>query len=504
MQRSTLLMLTVGGLAACYESTTPPRYAGTEVVLTPSPPPGAPATQQPAAQPPTAPEMRRFQLAYPTGDPETSMLVVEKLVPAEVRVGERYTYTIRVTNVSDETLVNVMVTDTARGLEIIRDQRQPAGRQAGQFMIEQIAPGQTETFEVSAVGRQVGTSASCLGVEYQPTLCSPVAVVDPELRIEKRAPATALACERPRFTYQVTNTGTGTARDVMIMEDLPAGLTTEEGAQQIRIPVGDLPAGQTVSRSVAVRAAEPGRFESRAIARSQTDEVTSQPAAIAISQPELEVDVTAPAWQYSGENVRYRVTVRNTSGVAARDARVNLQSSAPIPQPVRSLGNLAPGQSRTIDVTLVGQGERLQLDASAQAACAPLVADRGITEIRGVAALRVGTVDSVDPIRVGENVTYIVSVTNQGDDPAEGVVVSAIIPENLTIVDVDGRTEPVMQGNRLVLGTLKSLPPKQTARWDVTARADGPGVARFRTEVSGSFLAQPVPDVEPTRIIDPQ
>jgi uncharacterized repeat protein (TIGR01451 family) len=60
---------------------------------------------------------------------------------------------------------------------------------------------------------------------------------------------------------------------------------------------------------------------------------------------------------------------------------------------------------------------------------------------RGTAALRVLTYDTQDPIRVGDVTTYEVSVTNQGDAPANNVHVTPHIPPAMTLVDVDGPTQ---------------------------------------------------------------
>src|SRR5690606_38876457 len=137
--------------------------------------------------------------------PETSTILVEKIVPEQVRVGERYTYTIRVTNISEQPLTDVVVRESAKGLEILEDQDQDQDRDqapragarqaAGRYVIDRLAPGESQTIEVSAIGREVGIRSTCLDVDYQSTLCSPVAVVDPELRIEKVAPRTAYLCD---------------------------------------------------------------------------------------------------------------------------------------------------------------------------------------------------------------------------------------------------------------------------------------------------------------------
>lgn len=499
------IVLIAGGLVGCADRGAP-RTTTTAQAGAPPPPAAAEKEAPPPGAPPEAQRgMQRYELAYPTGDRETAAVLVEKFTPGEVRAGQRYTYTIRVTNLTDAPLSNVTINETAKGIEI--EEGRPARtrvriREPGRWVIGMLPPGATETIEVTAVARGPGASTSCLDVDYKPTLCTGVAVVNPQLQLRKAAPAAAYSCDQPSFIYEVTNTGTGTAQNVVIHERLPEGLTTADGRQEIMIPVGDLPAGKTAQHAVTVRPVQLGTFQSRAIARSQEDQTASPSTQLTIVQPELAVEIAGPAWQYADEPLTYQIRVTNVSNVPARDTELMLQTDAPLAtSPERRLGTLAPGQSRTTTVTVQGKGDQVQLSAGARGSCAPLVSDRIVSEVRKVSALRIGTVDTQDPVKVGETTTYEVSVTNQGDAAAENVQVSARIPEGMTIVGVEGSTQPRVEGDRLILGPLPSLPAGQTAAWSVQARIDRPGVARFRTEVDGEFLDRPIPDEEPTRVI---
>lgn len=469
------------------------------------PPPAEPRpVEQPTAELPAGPRMQHYELAYPTGDRATSTLLVEKIVPEEVRAGERYSYTIHVTNLSDQPLANVVIDETASGIEIQPPSR-PGARPAkpGRWMIQRLEPGATKTFQATAIAKQVGTRSSCLTVDYTPRLCTEVDVVNPELALTKTGPRRAYACDELAYTYSISNTGSGTARDVEIYEPLPEGLTTADGKREVLIRVGDLSAGQTARRTVRLRAGHTGTFESRAMARSGTDQTTSDVVATTVVQPELAVTVTGPDWQYIDEPITYTVTVKNVSDVPARDTRLQLQANAPLDRPEQALGTLAPGETRRIEVTLPGTGEQAQLSATTRSTCAAPTTDRIATQIRGVPALRVGTVDTADPVNVGDTTTYIVTVRNQGSAPARDVEVTAELPEGMTLVDVQGPAPARQEGGQLVIGPLQ-LPPEKTAEWRVEMRAEEPGTQRFRTEVSSAFLDRPVPDVEPTRVIEPR
>src|SRR5690348_5995884 len=51
----------------------------------------------------------QYTLAYPTGDRRTSVLLLEATGPGQVRVGQQYNYTVRVTNLTDTPLHDVQI-----------------------------------------------------------------------------------------------------------------------------------------------------------------------------------------------------------------------------------------------------------------------------------------------------------------------------------------------------------------------------------------------------------
>src|SRR3954452_2359710 len=51
----------------------------------------------------------QYTLAYPTGDRRTSALLLEATGPGQVRVGQQYNYTLRVTNLTDTPLHDVAI-----------------------------------------------------------------------------------------------------------------------------------------------------------------------------------------------------------------------------------------------------------------------------------------------------------------------------------------------------------------------------------------------------------
>ena len=101
------------------------------------------------------------------------------------------------------------------------------------------------------------------------------------------------------------------------------------------------------------------------------------------------------------------------------------------------LGNLDPGQSRDLKITVrcnqittVRNTARVTYCAEAQAACE--------FPVKGVAAILLEMVDDPDPIEIGSTTTYTIVVTNQGTVDDTNIVITAIIPAEEDYVSSDG------------------------------------------------------------------
>src|SRR4030095_3855311 len=100
-----------------------------------------------------------------------------------------------------------------------------------------------------------------------------------------------------------------------------------------------------------------------------------------------------------------------------------------------ALGALEPHASKTVTFTLSGtESANLSTVARARAVCAQEVSDTATTKIMTIAALVLEAVDVSDPVKVGENVVYRISVTNQGSGADTNIRVTAKLPPELQYV----------------------------------------------------------------------
>jgi uncharacterized repeat protein (TIGR01451 family) len=504
-------------------------------------------------------------LIFPTGDANTSALRVDVMSPAEVPVGQDYNYKIRVTNLTRNlVLEDVKVNQTdAEGFSVEdvkvagqggnQDQgNQGQGNQGqgnknqgnkgnpqasqngsnggSQWSIDKLQPGESKEITVTALGDKEGTSKVCISVDYKPTLCVATKFTKPEIQVTKEAPEKADICHPVEIRYTVKNTGSGVARKVVVTDDLPEGLTSDENSK-VKREVGDLQPGQTRDFTVTVQPAKTGEFGSRAEANAEGDlHARSNEETTRIVQAQLTADITGPSAQYVGEPMTYQAHVKNEGDATAPDARLRIdvddacrivRMSKSEPQGVTpqesgktlswNFGDLEPGAERTVSFTVVSRQEaELKHIAHATAACA-VGGDlaKAATDTKQVTtamltfpALLLEMVDEVDPVKVGDEERYAIVVRNQGSGPDNNVRIKLQIPDQFEFVGASGSSRAEADGNTINFEPIDTLGPKAKAGWTVRLKAKKPGDVRTKVELNSEYLDSAVPELEPTRVIE--
>ena len=459
--------------------------------------------------------MTRYTVAVPTGHKASSAVQLEKLVPAEVGLNQEFEYQIRVENLTDQTLGDIVVSDQLTPNFKIKSTEPALLSNAGgvaRWAIGSLGANETTTIRVRGSAIKVGTITGCASVTYVPRICASTNVVRPAIQLAKVAPAQVMICDEINVRYTVTNSGSGTARDITVSETLPSNLQTKDG-RPVRFKLSQLGAGKSHTFNVKMKATKTGTYAGAANAKASGNlTANSERTTIAVKEPKLSITMKGPSRGFLGRNTTYDITVKNTGDAVAKRTRIEdtIPSGAKFVSATKagspsgskvvwSLGDMAPNATQTVSVTVTAtQPRKLQSTATAQAICAPNVTASAATEYIGVPAILLEVVDLQDPIVVGEETTYEIRVTNQGSANGTNIKIECVLEDAHELISATGATKSTHSNRQITFTPLPSLGAKKQATWRVRVKAADQGDIRFKVRMTSDQIKRPVEETEAT------
>ncbi|MHC4992696.1 MAG: hypothetical protein ACYTGC_17130, partial [Planctomycetota bacterium] len=100
------------------------------------------------------------------------------------------------------------------------------------------------------------------------------------------------------------------------------------------------------------------------------------------------------------------------------------------------------------------------------------------------------------------NVTYVVTVTNQGSAVARDVQVVCTLEDAMQFSTTSGATEGRLAAGAIQFQPLSMLAPGEKAVWRIEVVAGRPGDVRFATSLTSRMITRPVTETEATRFYE--
>ena len=452
---------------------------------------------------------------------ECGVVQLDKTMPKEVGLNRPFTYSIKITNLTNTELTDIIVSeDLPEGFKYLSANPAPKQEQDNilEWELSSLAAKSVREISITGLATYIDSLRHCTSV-ITPVIpaCAVVQVIQPELKLTKTVPEEVLLCEPIQVRYLVTNSGTGYVPNVKIVENLPAGLRTTGGRSEVVFDAGTLMAGQSQQFSVELRATDTGEYVSQATASSTSGLRTeSAPTRTVVSLPVLSAEMTGPDRQYIGRPVTYEITVTNRSDVTARNTTieemipedvVSVKGTAGAkllgPKLVWELGSLEPGESETVRLSFTPTKAGTVINSiTATAYCAEAVTSTVRTMVRGIPAVLMEVTDVDDPVRVGERATFVIRVKNQGSAPATNIRISCELEDYVRYISSAGATSSSQEGQTVRFLPLRSLPAKAEVAWRVVVQAVRAGDMRFKATLIMDELYRPVEETESTHLYD--
>lgn len=315
------------------------------------------------------------------------------------------------------------------------------------------------------------------------------------------------------WNITVANTGTFLAKNVVITNTLPDGLSHSSGESNQVIEIGQLVPGDSREIILDTTAIKAGEFCNLAVVTASNAESVEDEACIRILESGLEVSTEGPEKQFVGKTAIYTVDVVNTGDVAFEDVIIT-DIVPPESELIRADGavieentatwttDLGIGDEKSFEVELlvITEGSFCN-QASVSTVDSSLVKTAtACTEWKGYPALLIEVLDTKDPLVAGEETTYIIQIANQGTAADSNVKLDIQVPKGLSILSVAGDTKGTISKNKVSFDPYPTLRAKEIIQFRVVAKAIDIGDLRFRAQVSSDLLKVPVPEEESTHV----
>ena len=186
--------------------------------------------------------------------------------------------------------------------------------------------------------------------------------------------------------------------------------------------------------------------------------VAPEPALETMAGPAVEISKKCPELRYVGREATFELTVTNRGGAAAQNVVVTDSVPATVEfisadgggqreggNVVWRLDKLDAGASKTLKVQVRCNQIATVKNSARARPCAESMAECEFP-VRGVPAILLECVDDPDPVEIGNQTTYTITVTNQGTAVDTNIKVVATIPPELEFVKAGGATEGKADG----------------------------------------------------------
>lgn len=253
------------------------------------------------------------------GEVVTDLVKMTKTAPEKASLGEPFKTEIVVEAVNN--LASVQVKDLVpEGAELVKTE--PEAISSGRSLVWNFGPqnaGDKETISIWLKPTQEGSLGSCASVTAVPRACVTTVIGKATLEIAKTGPEKALLGQEITYDIVVKNTGNALAKNVVVTDTIPDGLSHASGEKELEFVVGDLEPEESKTLSVTVKADARGKFCNNASAIGSNAEEVDDEACTVITQPGLKVVKTGTERQFTGKVATYDIQVTNIGDTVLND-----------------------------------------------------------------------------------------------------------------------------------------------------------------------------------------
>ena len=437
------------------------------------------------------------------------LIKLSQTLPAEATLGGEFASELTLT--ASGCAANVMVRDTVPvGVSYVRSE--PAAVVEGDQLLWKVGDldaGQSLKLKVWFKALKEGQVVQCASVSADPRVCGVTFVGKPLVTLDQSGPTNALLGAEVSYNLVVKNSGTATARSVVVNAPVPTGMSHSSGKSELNFEVGDLAPGQSKALAVSFKANQRGKVCAPTTASSANGGKANAETCTVVLVPGLKAEQTGSKEQILGRNADYEIVISNSgdtvlNNVMVSDVAPSETAIVAAPGAILSgnkatwtLAELKPGAKVTQTVKLTSKVAGTHCNQVTASAGSLNDAAKTCTLWKGIAAVAMEVLDDPDPIQVGENTSYTIKVTNQGFADIHDVKVEAKFDDGTVPIKVD---KGVVSGKAVSFTPVATLGPKQQWSGSITVKGVKAGDARNKVVLTCAELTSPVEQSESTTV----
>ncbi|MFV0442707.1 MAG: hypothetical protein ACK5Q5_03950 [Planctomycetaceae bacterium] len=347
---------------------------------------------------------------------------------------------------------------------------------------------------------------------------------DGVLALNVLAPTQGTLGEPVQYEIRLANRAGSGLSDVVLECEFDAGLefpgSTE---QQIRRPLGTLAAGATQSIPLTLTPQTPGQHCVRFRLSAKDQPSVERESCLRVVDEGLEIQVVAPVERLVGQRAEFVLTIHNRSGHALTAARVEAQYGRTLAAREASAGVIRDQGVLKWDLETLQIDERVQIQmefeclASDPRVCVALNVSTDTTTAAEEACLTISPApngvtlsisDSIDPVAIGDALTYRLEVRNASPAVVENWSIEINVDDTISL-DQARITAPAAarqpqqrrEAGQLLLSGFPALSAGETLTLELPARALRAG----RTQLDATIQSprESISFTEPTLVNPP-
>ncbi len=450
--------------------------------------------------------------------PQSPQVVVQKIAPPEIQVGRPAVLRVVVRNTGAAAASEVEIHDRVpRGTRLLGT-APPASQDArGELVwsLGTLKPGGETTVEMQIMPTEEGEVGSVATVRFQADATARSMVTRPKLVVQTNGANRVLLGDETLLTFTVSNPGSGKATGVVLAEHIPAGLKHPGGAD-LEYTVGDLKPGESRQLQLRLKAVQAGTIANVVSARADANLRAEHRFSLEVTSPQLDVALAGPKRRYLEREATYQLSVSNPGTAPAQQVElvaylppglkfVNANNSGRYDEPTRAvywkLQELPVNQRGTVElVTMPIAPGQFSIKVRGAAQRGLVTEKEQPVTVEGLAAVLFQLSHTKDPLEVGGETTYEITVVNQGSKASSNLQMSIFLPDELKPLAAEGPTRYTIESNKVVFESIPQLAPKSVAAFRVRARGIRAGDLRVRCQLMTDEMQRPVVKEESTRV----